>query len=145
MTEVTAEAVRLTRTIKADRERVFRTWTDPAEMKRWAGPEGYKIPNVEVDLRVGGSYRIRMVNPEGQTYNVVGVYHEITSPTKLVYTWQWQEPEHDVGETLVTVEFKDVGGATEIVLVHERMPNEEARNGHEQGWTSCLNRFEGLF
>ncbi len=145
MTEVTAEAVRLTRTINADRERVFRTWTDPAEMKRWAAPEGYEIPNVEVDLRVGGSYRIRMVNPEGQTYNVVGVYHEITSPTKLVYTWQWQEPEHDVGETLVTVEFKDVGGATEIVLVHERMPNEEARNGHEQGWTSCLNRFEGLF
>ena len=145
MTEVTTEAVHLTRTINAHREQVFQAWTDPKQMTHWTAPEGCEILLVEVDLRVGGSYRIRMLNAEGKTYNAVGVYQEITPPEKLVYTWRWEEPDHDVGETLVTVEFRDIEGATELELVHGRMPTEEARAGHEQGWTSCLNRFVQMF
>lgn len=49
-----------------------------------------------------------------------------------------------MGETLVTVEFRDRGGATELVLTHEAFPNAQARDGHEQGWTSYLGRLERL-
>jgi uncharacterized protein YndB with AHSA1/START domain len=62
----------------------------------------------------------------------------------LVYTWSWEQADHDVGETLVTVDFNDKGGSTEVVLTHERFPNPEAKEAHEQGWGSCLNRLEGV-
>ncbi len=45
----------------------------------------------------------------------------------------------------MTVEFNDLGGSTEVVLTHERFPNVEAKTGHEEGWTGCLNRLERLF
>jgi uncharacterized protein YndB with AHSA1/START domain len=50
-----------------------------------------------------------------------------------------------LGETLVTVEFNDLGGSTEVVINHERFPNVEAKQGHEDGWNSCLNKLELVF
>ena len=86
-----------------------------------------------------------MRNAEGQTHTAVGTYREISPPTRLVYTWDWVEEEYQVGETLVTVEFKDLGGSTEVVLRHERFPAAEATAAHEEGWTSCLTRLEDVF
>ncbi len=114
-------------------------------MKQWAAPETVTVEVAEVDLTVGGKYHIRMRGEDGEEFNVVGTYREIDRPRRLSYTWQWQEPEHDVGETLVTVEFNDLGGSTEIVLVHELFPDAESKGHHEQGWGSCLDRFEAMF
>jgi uncharacterized protein YndB with AHSA1/START domain len=63
---------------------------------------------------------------------------------KLVYTWSWESPGMDVGETLVTVEFIDKGEVTELVLTHERFPNAEAANKHTEGWSGCINNFVTL-
>ncbi len=141
--QATETTLRLSRIIKASPERVFHAWTDPAEMKQWAGPDGVEVEIAEVDLTVGGRYHIGMRSPDGKTFNAVGVYREITTPSRLVYTWQWQEKEHDDGETLVTVEFNKRDGSTELVLTHE-LPTVESRDNHGQGWESCLNRLEQL-
>ena len=50
-----------------------------------------------------------------------------------------------MGETLVTVEFNEVDGGTEVVLVHEGFPATEARDGHEEGWGACMSHFEAIF
>jgi uncharacterized protein YndB with AHSA1/START domain len=134
----------LTRVINADQETVYRAWTDPEQLKRWSAPEGLDVAHVETDPRVGGRYHIRMVNAEGVAHNATGVYQEVEFPNRLVYTWSWQEEEHDVGETRVTVEFKERGGSTEVVLTHELLPNDDSKLAHEQGWASCLNRLEAL-
>jgi uncharacterized protein YndB with AHSA1/START domain len=144
MTTRTGTSLTLTRLINADPETVFRAWTEPEQLKQWSAPEGLEVALAETDPRVGGRYHIRMVNAEGVAHNAVGVYQEVEFPTRLVYTWSWQEKEHDVGETRVTVEFKKSGDGTEVVLTHELLLNEEARVAHEQGWTSCLNRLEAL-
>ncbi len=144
-TQTTTSSLTVTRTIKASADRVFDAWTQPEQMKRWAAPEGVEVQVAEVDLTVGGRYHIRMLSGEGVEYNAVGVYREVTRPNRLVYTWSWEEKEHDVGETLVTVEFKAQGENTEVVIVHEGFPATEARDGHEQGWNGCLDRFEQLF
>ncbi len=102
------------------------------------------MQEAQVDLTVGGRYHIRMSSDEGE-HNAVGVYREVTRPTRLVYTWSWEEKDHDVGETLVTVEFNAQGDDTEVVVLHEGFPAAEARDGHEQGWTSCLSKFAELF
>lgn len=138
-------SLRVSRVIRADRETLFGAWTEPDRLRRWSCPEGATVEDVRVDLRVGGKYRIRMRGSEGQTYTAVGVYREVDRPQRLVYTWDWEEEDQAVGETIVTVEFKDLGETTEVVVTHERFPSAEAKDGHEQGWTSCLDRLEGLF
>jgi uncharacterized protein YndB with AHSA1/START domain len=129
----------LRRTFQAPRERVFRAWTTPEEMMRWKAPGDRTAPLVEVDLRVGGTYRIHMRSPDGGEMRLVGVYREVDPPRKLVYTWNW-ETSPELGETLVTVEFVERGRATEVVLTHELFPTEAARALHEQGWRGSLDK-----
>jgi len=124
------------RTYPAARERVFRAWTDPAALREWSCPVGFTVAEASVDLRVGGAYRIAMQPPDGEPNIAYGTYREVSPPERLVYTWQWEGGE--MGETLVTVEFRDLGGETEVVLVHELFPSTEVRDRHNEGWLSLL-------
>ncbi len=135
--------LRLRRTFAASRERVFRAWTTPHELKRWDAPGDYTTPLAEVDLRPGGQYRIHMQAPDGTVHRLVGLYRVVEPPQKLVYTWRW-EGDPDAPETLVTVEFLDRGAATEVVLTHELFPSAEARQRHETGWMGCLEKLARL-
>lgn len=131
-------ALQLRRTFQAPRERVFRAWTSPEELKRWHAPAPMTTPVAEVDLRVGGKYRIHMRAPDGAEHHAVGVYRVVDPPKKLVFTWTWEGG--DMADTLVTVEFLDRGPATELVLTHELFPSDEARASHEHGWNAVLEK-----
>ncbi len=128
--------LRVSRTFSASRERVFAAWTDPQQLKTWWGPHGFTTPSAEIDLRVGGGFRLAMRSPDGKSILLTGTYREVSPPTRLVYTWQFEGSEI----TLVTVEFNDRGNATEVVLTHEKFASEEARASHQQGWGGCLDR-----
>ena len=132
-------ALKITRTYAAPREKVFRAWTDPEVMKKWFAPsDEFSVPEVAIDARVGGRYCIVMRAPDGEHHRVGGVYREYAPPARLVFTWAWEStPER---ESLVTVEFKELGTSTELILTHERFADEEARDKHQQGWTGCLGR-----
>lgn len=136
----TETTLNLKRIFSAPRDKVFKAWTDPEELKKWWGPDGYATPTAEVDLRIGGTYRFGMMKlPNGEIFYLAGTFREVRPPKRLVYTWRWEaEPER--GETLVTVEFRDRGGSTEVVVTHELFPTEKARQDHEKGWSSCLDR-----
>ena len=132
--------LQLTRTFAAPREKVFRAWTVPEELKKWWGPPGFATPSAEIDLRAGGKYRLGMQKlPDGPVFYLAGIYREVRAPERLVYTWRW-EAEPEDGETVVTVEFHDRGGSTEVVLTHELFPNEKARGEHERGWSSSFDK-----
>jgi len=134
-------ALRVSQVIRADREKLFRAWTDPAELVHWWRMEedGWSFAGATIDLRVGGRYRLGMTNPEGKTHVAVGEYREIDPPQRLAFTWDWDDPVSALGETLVTVEFNDAGaGATEVVLTHERFADSNRVSRHEQGWMQLL-------
>src|SRR3989441_9138601 len=95
--------------------KVFQAWTRPEELKRWSAPGDLTTPVAEVDLRVGGRYRIDMRAPDGTLHRVTGTYRQVDPPNRLVYTWQW-ETTPGATETLVTVELHDPAGRTEVVL-----------------------------
>ena len=118
---------------------VYAAWTDPEQMKQWHAPgDDFKTPETMTDLRVGGRYRIVMRSPDGEFHRVGGVYREIVPNSRLVYTWAWEStPER---ESLVTVEFKPSGQGTELLLTHQRFADIEARDKHQHGWNSCLER-----
>jgi len=136
--------LRVTRILPVPRERVFRAWTEPLELQQWFGvAEGYRTPIAQVDLRVGGRYRLGMQPPDSQEIIVAeGIYREIIQPEKLVFTWRWETPNESDPYTLVTIEFLSRGNETEIVLTHEGFADEPQRDQHQQGWVGCLNQLE---
>lgn len=157
---VSETTIQISRTINAPRELVFQAWTQPEMLSRWWGVRAdYTTPIVEVDLRVGGKYRLGMKDPDqDEPFVVGGTYREILPPEKLVYTWAWEFPGHDSapgpqsasesamgpGETLVTVLFHDAGGKTEVSLTHEFFPDQNMRDEHSKGWSGCLDQLAAL-
>lgn len=140
----TPPVVRATRTIRASRQRVYRAWTDPELLMRWfIEPDG-NMRVLELDLRTGGRYRLEGAIA-GNPWAIWGVYREVTPPSRLVYTWSWDN-DYKLGEprgedTVVTVEFRERGRAeTEVVVTHERLTTETARAEHQSGWIGCLER-----
>ncbi len=132
--------LKLKRTFQAPRERVFRAWTNPVELGRWFAPsDEYHSVVPELNLRVGGTYRVEIHHQGGGIHRVSGTYREIKPPGKLAFTWLW---EHDplTHEMLVTIEFRDLGPSTEILLTHEHLPNAEQRDKHEDAWVGCINQ-----
>lgn len=115
---------------------------------QWFAPaDTFTTPVAEVNLVVGGSYRIQIKDPSGEIHTVGGVYQEIQRPTRLVFTWAWEEAgdcrggtDDPITETLVTVEFHQVKAGTEMTLNHEQFPTEEAREKHQEGWSGCLTK-----
>jgi uncharacterized protein YndB with AHSA1/START domain len=125
------------RQIKATPEKLFAAWTRTELLMCWWGPAGVACPAAEIDLRVGGSYRIANCFPDGNIIWIAGMFEEIDAPHRLVYTWKL-DSQTGASER-VTVCFVADGDLTEVVVTHERIPNEAARTGHERGWTGCLD------
>jgi serine/threonine protein kinase len=134
--------IRIEKHIPAPPEQVFAVWTDPDGMADWYAPSDDFGPTVgEVDLQVGGQYRVGMLLP-GQTEPrfVSGQYCRVDAPRTLSFTWAWEPHSADTRETQVTLDFQPKGNGTELVLTHERFRSEPDRNSHAQGWQGCLNR-----
>jgi uncharacterized protein YndB with AHSA1/START domain len=90
--ESIGERVVVRRVIVASRERVFRHWTDPEQLRRWWGPGGFTCPEAVVDLRPGGTYRLVMQPHEGPMMSVTGTYRDVDPPALLVYTTRVRRP-----------------------------------------------------
>jgi uncharacterized protein YndB with AHSA1/START domain len=95
------------------------------------------------DVRVGGKYRWELVTSEGEEMVVFGEYRELVPGEKIVFTWKWDDDEAwEARNSIVTVEFSDSDGGTEVRLVHEQLPSEESRDRHNEGWSSVLDRLD---
>jgi|ERR1017187_8012189 uncharacterized protein YndB with AHSA1/START domain len=137
----TQPALQLKRTFQAPRDRVFRAWTDPKELALWfrASPD-YSTRVPVLDFRVGGKYCLELRHKDGNVHRLAGTYREIKPPEKIVFTWRWEQ-DPNAYDSLVTVEFRDLGQSTEIALHHEQFPNVEECEKHNQGWNGCFDQF----
>jgi uncharacterized protein YndB with AHSA1/START domain len=136
----------LKRRLAAPPAKVFAAWTDPEKIKRWMGPGETKAVLAESDARVGGRYRFVMHAPSGEEYDVGGTYREVVANERLVFTWAWKvAPPDEPHESLVTVLFKPDGNGTLLTVTHEKLFDEESRDGHEHGWGGALDKLERLF
>ena len=81
-------------------ERVFKAWTSKKDFVSWYGPEGFTVPFCEMDVRVGGKWRACIKSPQGDEYWMQGKYIEITSPSRLVFTYGDGSEKPQMGETL---------------------------------------------
>ena len=132
--------LRMERIIAATPERLFALWTEPEELIKWWGPEGYTTPQHAMDVRPGGRYRISFKTEDGEYHEVGGVYREVAANSRLVFSWAWHStPER---ESLVTVTVAKDGDGTMLTLHHEQFVDDKARDGHRRGWTGTLDKLE---
>ena len=134
----------LDRTLPAARSRVFEAFTDPAQLASWWGPEGFRIPNVRFEPRVGESYRIEMQPPEGDAFYLAGEFRAVDPLKRLAFTFRWEEPDPDDVENLVELAFRGGGETTHLALVQGPFRTEARRALHDGGWTDSLDKLEAL-
>ena len=137
-------ALHMRRVLPAPRALVFKACTEPDELAKWWGPRGFTAPSIELDLRVGGTYRIAMQPPDGDLFHLSGEFREVDPPARLSYTFRWEPPDRDDQETVVTLSFEDLGESAELLFEQGVFATESRRALHEQGWTDALDRLEEL-
>ena len=131
----------IVRVFDAPRDLVYRAWTEPERMARWAAPHGYTITHNEGEIRPGGAWRSCMRSPEGKDLWLGGVYREVIENELLVFTHAWDDDDRKPGrETLVTVAFEDEEGATRMTFRHSGFESIADRDGHRGGWNECFER-----
>jgi uncharacterized protein YndB with AHSA1/START domain len=123
-------------------ERVFDACVEPEQLAEWWGPAGFTAPSLELDVREGGRYRIRMQPPEGDAFHLCGEFREVDPPRRLSYTFIWEEPDPDDQETVVTLSFLERDGGTRVVLDQGPFKTEARHTLHQYGWTEGLERLE---
>jgi uncharacterized protein YndB with AHSA1/START domain len=137
---------RLKKRFEAPREKVFSAWTKPEALKQWWCPEGWIPAEIEVDLRVGGAFRIGMRRLSGgMPVYVRGTFQEVHPPERLAYTWQWENAFEDMPQTRVIVQFTELGTATELQLIHENLPEIPVCLHYRTGWIAAFERLERIF
>ncbi len=148
-----SEWVKIEREFNAPISAVWDMWTKPELFQTWYGPRGMTVPVAEMDLTVGGTRKIsmEMKTPERtMTMWFIGVFKEITAPTRLVYTESMCDAEGtiippsamgmpegtpDVTEVIVTLE--DIDGKTKMTMVHVGVPEGSAGEG---GWAQAFDK-----
>jgi len=146
------ETLQLKHHYPATREQVYAAWTDPEALGQWFGPHSHQCKVEKFNLTEGGEYEIRMIPVSedadcgGDTTKdsiCAGQFVQIIPSEKIVMTFNWIENAPDIGETLLTVEFIESNGGTELVLTHERLPDDEGlRNAHASGWQGSMECLE---
>jgi uncharacterized protein YndB with AHSA1/START domain len=136
----------VTRTIDGPAHIVFDAWTEPELMKRWWIPKSIPITllSCEMDVRVGGTYRLVFQADPTTTMAFFGRYLEVTPPSRLV--WTNEEGEGDAVVTTVT--FDEDQGRTRLV-VHDLYPSKDAlddaiASGSTAGWAEMLDQLNEL-
>jgi len=136
-------SLRIARRYEAPRRLVFEALTEPEMLAKWFAPtDEFSVHVDRFEAVVGSAYRIEMRHKDGDVHTCIGKIQEVKPHERLAYTWSWEGGE--MGDTLVTWELSERDGGTELVLTHDRFPNEEATAQHTKGWTSMFGRLEGI-
>jgi uncharacterized protein YndB with AHSA1/START domain len=144
VTPTETPTLRLERKFDAPVDAVFDAWTNPEVLRRWwVADSSWRTPIAEVDLRVGGRYRLAMEDPEAaHLHTVRGEYSEVRRPERLVYSWAWEEDGRTGHTSTVTVDFISDGESTTVVLVHSGLASPDSRDSHRSGWEGCLSSLQ---
>jgi uncharacterized protein YndB with AHSA1/START domain len=136
--------LRIRRVYRVSPEKVWRAWTDPRALSRWLGRGAAdSVSSAELDVRVGGRYRIAFVPHDGSQHVAAGVYREVVENRRLVFTWtRHGMPEL---ESLVTIELTAVPDGTQLDFLHDHFPDVASRDDHQGGWLPTFAKLGTYF
>ena len=145
--------LRIVRVFDAPRERVWKAWTDPEQVKSWWGPRSFTAPFAKIDLRVGGKYLYCMRSSDGKDYWSTGVFREIVPLQRIVATDSFADEKGNVVpathygmspdlplEFVITVTFEEYQGKTRLTLTHKGFPSGRDSEMASQGWNESFDK-----
>jgi uncharacterized protein YndB with AHSA1/START domain len=130
----------ITREFDAPLALVWRLWEDVEQARRWYGPEGFAVLDLDIDFRPGGAWRCHMHSDAyGHSWSS-GHYREIERHRRIVHTFAWEQGSGETTETLVTVTFEQRDGRTIQHFHQTSFSSVDYRDGHVAGWNSQFNK-----
>lgn len=150
----------VTRIFDASVERVWRAWSDPDQVMRWWGPNGFTSPTCRMDFRVGGTTIVHMRAPAfGELYNT-WEYREIIPMRRIEFIQNFSDEKGntidpvDIGLPPETREAKDIrnivtfraldDGRTELTVTESAYSSDRALNLSKMGLEQCLDKMEAI-
>ena len=140
------QEVIIRRTFDAPRKLVFRAFTDPQLIPKWWGPVSVKTVVDKMDAKPGGMWRFVHTGDDGREDAFHGVYHDVTAPERLIYTFEWEGlPGHVLLETIL---FEEQDGKTKITdtSVYQSVEDRDGMvaAGMESGAADSMDRMTEL-
>ncbi|OZI37557.1 polyketide cyclase [Bordetella genomosp. 10] len=136
--------VRLHRVLRCPPDRVYRAFLEPAAMAKWLPPHGFTCEVHQMDVRVGGHYRMSFRNfGSGKAHGFGGEYTELIPNEKIRYTDRFDDPGMP-GEILATITLKPVSCGTEMHIVQEGLPAAIPVEACYLGWQESLSQLAQL-
>lgn len=145
------------RTFNLPLNTVWKAWTEAESMKKWWGPEEFTCPDCTIDFKVGGKFVASMQGPDGKKIWSTCTYKEIIPYKKIVNTDSFADENGNIVpasyynmegdwelELMVTTEFEEVNGKTNISLQHAGLPDDMTENCMK-GWQSSFDKLEKNF
>jgi uncharacterized protein YndB with AHSA1/START domain len=146
-------ATRISRRVKAPPASVYRAFVDPDAIEAWRVPDGMTAHVHEFDAREGGAFRVSLVYDEpqgsgksgGRTDTYRGRFVRLV-PDQLVVEEIEFETDDDAlrGTMTMTTSLIETHGATEVVILHEGIPDEIPREDNELGTRMALGKLARL-
>ncbi len=130
--------VRLHRVLRADPERVYKAFIDADGLSKWLPPFGFTAKVHEMDVRVGGGYRMSFTHfASGHTHFFTVKFTELVPGERLQHTDRFDDPNL-AGEMQVTVTFTKVSVGTELQIVQAGIPDLIPAEKCYLGWQESL-------
>jgi uncharacterized protein YndB with AHSA1/START domain len=138
----------LRRPFHAPKELVFKAFTSADNLRRWWGCDKLKVTECRVDFREGGSYRVTMADPEGNTYTCFGDYKELAENERIVQTFVFDAPESRDHPALETLTFEQYGDIC-VLNNHIAYDSQETRDAHlssgmDSGAASSFDKLDAV-
>lgn len=135
---MSAGTVRLHRVLRAPPDRVFRAFIDPHAMVKWLPPNGFTGDVIQMDAKVGGSYKMSFTNfSTGQSHRFGGEYLELVPNERLRYTDKFDDPNF-AGQLTTTVTLTRVSCGTELQILQEGIPEVIPIEACYLGWQESV-------
>jgi len=117
----------LSRVIAAPRARVFQAFTDPDQITRWFGPEGFKIETLEIDIRVGGRWRYIYTGPDGTRWDNRMVFTRLDAP-RLLEMEHGSDLDDDPARFHTTITFDEQSDGKCVLTMRQLHPTKAQRD-----------------
>jgi uncharacterized protein YndB with AHSA1/START domain len=132
--------IEIERIFDAEVELLWDIWTEPGYIAQWFGSDPFGIvQRVDIDLMVGGKFRIQFSDSDRSVHTARGEYLNIDKYKNLKMTWEWESEPNRVSE--LNVDFISMNDKTKIVLTHSNLIFETVHN-YEFGWNGAFNKID---
>lgn len=136
--------VTLHRVLTAPPEKVYRAFTDPNAIAAWLPPYGFVCVVHDMDVKVGGSYKMSFINfTTGNAHSFGGKYLEIKPNEFLKYSDVFDDPNLP-GEMITSISLKKVSVGTEVIAMQTGIPSVIPTEACYLGWQESLDKLKRL-